>query len=73
MPSGFHPSKGSTSQLTASYGVSWEALQRFPSLKGFDLAADSTPASHALYGMEFPSLKGFDLAADPKKKHQNDG
>ena len=36
----FHPSKGSTSQLTRLLSQKWNSRKRFPSLKGFDLAAD---------------------------------
>ena len=36
----------------------------FPSLKGFDLAADLKWEMKLGSETEFPSLKGFDLAAD---------
>ena len=36
----FHPSKGSTSQLTITAHSYQKGRQPFPSLKGFDLAAD---------------------------------
>ena len=63
--SGFHPSKGSTSQLTTVHLPECDPITKFPSLKGFDLAADSVVVRYAESGtLWFPSLKGFDLAAD---------
>ena len=63
--SGFHPSKGSTSQLTDLRKRRNDLPEAFPSLKGFDLAADLGKHDHnSRLLFVFPSLKGFDLAAD---------
>ena len=45
--------------------MGWDG-KRFPSLKGFDLAADYWIGFSSSPLQEFPSLKGFDLAADPR-------